>query len=214
MYITYNHIRSIRMNGYKNIMGTIILIMTLVSSFLPAQGNESTGNSKTRYAIEIDPAAFVFNGYAFHIRVQPEQSDHILLGAGIYAMDFPDLIIGFNSKNKDKGWNVRLNQGIGLFGEYHFSEINRNFFAGVQLAVHTYKIRNEKIAGSGRFNTFLGMGYGGYTFKPFENNGFYIKTWMGVGYTTKTGGENRLDRLVYDISPVLFFAAVHLGYMF
>jgi len=50
--------------------------------------------------------------------------------------------------------------------------------------------------------------------KPFNNNGFYIKHWAGIGYTSKTSGTNILGSSEYDISPTLLFAAVHLGYTF
>ncbi len=189
---------------------TLIIVMSISVS---AQQKETTETGKTKFSIEIDPATFAFKGYAFHLRVKPKNSKHLLIGIGVYAMDFPDLIVGFNPKNKNKGWNVRL-QGVGLFGEYHFSEVNKNFFVGTQLATHTYKIEKNNETGSEKFNTFLAMGYAGYTFKPFKNNGFYIKTWAGMAYTSKTGGKNKLGSSEYDVSPILMFAAVHLGYTF
>ncbi len=57
------------------------------------------------------------------------------------------------------------------------------------------------------------MGYIGYTFQPFDN-GFYIKPWAGLGYTTKVAGENILDGHGYDVAPVTMFVTLHVGYTF
>ena len=200
------------MNKTNNLIFALSLIIISAFSAL-AQDHEATTN-ETRISLEIDPATYIFKGYAFHLRVQPKNSEHILIGAGIYAMDFPDLFVGFNPENKDAGWDVRLNLGTGLFGEYHFSEVNNKWFVGTQLARQEYKIEKENEIGSKKFSTFLGLGYGGYTIQPFKNNNFYIKTWMGIGYTSKIGGENKLGNSEYDVSPILLFAAVHLGYTF
>ena len=207
----YNNLKSIKMKKSSKVILALSLIIGMSAS-VSAQENETT--NKTKFSIEIDPATFAFKGYGAHLRIQPKNSKHLLVGAGIYAMDFPDMIVDFNPKNKNKGWDVRLSQGVGLFGEYHFSEVNKKWFVGTQLALQEYEIKNANEIGSEKFSTFLGLGYGGYTIQPFKNNGFYIKTWAGVGYTTKTGGENILGNSEYDVSPILLFAAVHLGYTF
>ena len=207
----YSNLKLIKMKKISKVILALSLIIGMSTS-VSAQENETT--TKTKFSIEIDPATFAFKGYGVHLRIQPKNSKHLLVGAGIYAMDFPDLIVDFNPENKNKGWDVRLSQGVGLFGEYHFSEVNKKWFVGTQLALQEYEIKNANEIDLGKFNTFLGLGYGGYTIQPFKNNGFYIKTWAGVGYTTQTGGENKLGNSVYDVSPILLFAAVHLGYTF
>ncbi len=206
----YNNLKTAKLKNLFHVILGLTLMVT-INSKASAQERETT---KTKFSIEIDPATFAFKGYGVHLRMQPKNNDHLLIGVGTYAMDFPDLIVNFNPKNKDKGWDVRLTQGYGLFGEFHFSEVNKKFFIGTQLATQAYEIKNKNEPGSEDFNTFLGLGYGGYTIQPFKNNGFYIKTWMGVGYTAKTKGESKLGNSEYDVSPVLLFAAVHLGYTF
>lgn len=183
-----------------------------LGSIVNAQENQS--NDKTRFSIEIDPATFILDGYSVHLRVQPKNSNHLLIGAGVYAMDFPDLIVEFNPENKDEGWDVRLNQGYGLFGEYHFSEVNQKFFVGTQLSIQQYKIENENEVGTEEFNNFLGMAYAGYTIKPFNSNSLYFKPWAGIGYTTKVSGETKIGDSEYDVAPVLMFATLHVGYTF
>ena len=168
---------------------------------------------KTRISVEIDPATFVFKGYGIHLRLQPKNSAHLLLGLGAYAMDFPAVLVNLNQENKDMGWNVRLNQGYGLFSAYHFSEVNRKWFVGGQLAWQEYKVQKENVAGEAKFSNMLLMGLGGYTFQPFDF-GLYFKFWGGLGYTGKIGGDSFIGRDVYDISPILMFGALHIGFTF
>lgn len=190
----------------------VLLGLAFTSLSVSAQGVENA-ETKTKFSIEIDPATFVFKGYSAHFRVQPKNCDHLLFGVGIYAMDMPSVLVDFNKKNKDEGWDVRLNQGIGLFGEHHFTEVNRKWFVGAQMSIQEYKIENEIITGSEKFTNFLAMGYFGYTIKPFKSN-LYIKPWAGIGYTTKISGINTLGTFEYDIAPVSMFATLHIGYTF
>ena len=129
------------------------------------------------------PGTFFFEGYGVHLRWQPKECGHMLFGIGGYAMNMPDAIVDMNEKNKDQGWEVRLNQGVSLFGEYHFSEVNQKAFVGVQAGVQEYKLENEGITGSEKVSNALLMGYGGYTFPLFKSS-FYAKTL----------GRNRLYR--------------------
>lgn len=168
---------------------------------------------KAKVSVEIDPATFVFNGYGVHLRLQPKNSAHLLVGIGAYAMDFPDLLVDLNENNKDQGWQVRLNQGIGFFAEHHFNQVNKGWFVGGQAGVQTYKIEQDFIEGDAKYTNLLIMGHGGYSFKPF-NNGLYIKPWAGIGYTRKISGENSLGGKEYDIAPVTMFATLHIGYTF
>jgi hypothetical protein len=168
---------------------------------------------KVRFSIETDPATFVFNGYAVHLRVQPKTSEHLLVGAGIYAMDMPSFLVDLNGNNKGKGWDVRLNQGLGLFAEHHFSEVNKKWFVGTQIGIQQYEIENEEFSGSAAFSNVLLMGYGGYTWQPFSFP-LYLKAWGGLGYTSKMSGENTLDGIDYDIAPITMFATLHVGYSF
>ena len=198
----------------KNLIKKSVVMMALISINIGiyAQKNEQK-QYKTKISVEIDPATFGFKGYGIHLRVKPKNSERLLLGLGAYAMDFPDVLVNLNKNNKDKGWNVRLNQGYGFFGEHHFTEVNRKWFIGAQISIQEYKIENESISGSEKFTNFLAMGYFGYTIKPFKNN-MYIKPWAGIGYTSKISGNNTLGNLEYDISSITMFATLHIGYTF
>lgn len=188
------------------------IIFSITSWSIYAQGS-NTSEPKTRFFIEIDPATFVFKGYSAHLRIQPKFSDHMLIGVGIYAMDLPSVFVDFNKKNKDEGWDVRLNQGYGLFAEHHFGEVNKKWFAGAQTSIQEYRIKNDAVVGSQKFSNLLLMAYAGYTLKPFGNK-LYFKPWAGLGFTTKVSGDNFLIEYEYDIAPMTVFATLHVGYMF
>jgi hypothetical protein len=190
----------------------IVVVFGVLSHNAIAQSQEQTVG-KTKFSIEIDPATFVFNGYSAHLRIQPKASNHFLYGIGIYAMDMPSFFVDMNSKNADKGWQVRINNAAGIFGEYHFSEVNKGFFAGSQISAQQFLIENDDESGEEKFTNGLIMGYGGYTLQPFKFP-LYFKAWGGIGYTSKMNGENVLGGREYDISPVSVFATLHVGYTF
>ncbi len=198
----------------KNLIKKSVLIIAFISINIGiyAQQNEQK-QSKSEISVEIDPVTFGFNGYGMHLRFRAKNMEHLLFGIGAYAMDFPNVLVDMDKNNKDKGWKVRLNKGFGLFGEHHFSELNKKWFVGGQLAVQEYKIENNTISGSEKFTNSLVMVYGGYTWQPFDF-GFYLKPWAGIGYTSKISGTNSLGNFEYDIEPVLIFATIHLGYTF
>ena len=187
------------------------VLATVMSASVYAQESDTTSSSKTEYSLEIDPLTFGLNGYGIHLRIKPKNSQHLLLGIGAYAMDFPSVLVDLNENNKGMGWHVRLNQGYGLFGEYHFSEVNKKWFVGAQLAYQEFKIEKDFYDGESKFSNVLVMGMGGYTLQPFEFP-LYFKFWGGVGYTDKVSGENTIGNAEYDISPVLLFGALHIGY--
>ena len=145
---------------------TSLMVLVLLSIGSIAQQNDKVLDSnkvyfnKTEVSIEIDPATFVFNGYGIHFRVKPKNSTHYLIGAGVYAMDFPEILVDLNSSNKDKGWDVRLNQGIGLFGEYHFSQVNKKWYVGSQLALQQYKLQKDFFEGEAKYSNILLMAIG------------------------------------------------------
>ena len=187
------------------------MLITAMNTSLSAQ--EAETSNKTKISVEIDPTTFILNGYGIHVRIQPKNSNHLLLGAGAYAMDVPDLLVDFSKDNKEQGWDVRLNQGYGLFGEYHFTEVNKKWFVGAQLAWQEYKIQKDYFDGESKYSTMLLLATGGYTVQPFEYP-VYFKFWGGVGYTDKIDGENTIGNAEFSVEPILLFGALHIGYTF
>jgi hypothetical protein len=196
----------------------ILAIVVLFGSLTTMAQNEQEDaqaeeGKKWKVSLEIDPATFAFGGYGAHVRFQPKSCDHLLFGAGVYAMDMPDVLVNLNEKNRDMGSKVRLNQGTGLFLEHHFTEVNRKFFVGGQLSIQQYKIEKDFYDGDEKFTNALIMGYGGYTLQPFEFP-LYFKLWGGIGYNNEISGSNELGDATYDISPITGFATLHIGFTF
>ena len=190
-----------------------VIVMALFLMSVGAFAQKSEEAQKAAISIEIDPATFAFSGYAFHLRLKPKNSDHLVVGVGAYAMDFPSVLVDLNANNKDDGWDVRLNQGYGLFGEYHFSEVNKKWYVGAQLALQEYKIQKDFYDGESKYSNVLLMALGGYTLQPFEFP-VYFKFWGGLGYNAQVSGENTIGDAEYDIAPLLMFGALHIGYTF
>ncbi len=189
----------------------LIIFTFFIGSITYAQKEKT--NEHTKLSIEIDPATFILDGYSMHVRIQPKNCNHLLLGFGTYALDLPDLLVNFNKKNKGKGWNTRINQGYSLFAEHHFTEVNNKWFVGTQIGIQEFKIEKETINRNKKFTSILAMSYLGYTLKPFKNN-LYIKPWAGIGYTSKISGNNKIEAFEYDIAPITLFLTLHVGYTF
>lgn len=196
-----------RFNLYSKLFAILFITITLITPTVKAKIISS-------YSLETDPMTFAFDGYAAHFRFNPAGLDHWILGIGTYSMKFPDLFVDMNPDNKDEGWNVQLNRGYGLFSEYYFDPSNKGWFIGSQIALQEYQIKNSGInAKNEDFTNLIIVPYVGFRWYPTNSN-FYIQPWMGVGYQTKIQGSASLGGEDYNISPILPFATLHLGYNF
>lgn len=196
----------------KMISLAMLTVIGLATSGVKAQGTAT--EDKTTFSIETDPSTFVFNGYAFHIRIKPRNSKHFVIGAGTYGLNLPGIMVDMNKDNKDKDWNVKIKNAYSLFGEYYFKEANSKWFVGLQAGVQNFKNTNDNIAGKeSKYSNAILMPSIGYNWQPFKFP-MYVKPWFGVGYTSKISGSNSIDNLEYDISPLLPFATLHVGYTF
>ena len=192
----------------KKIAVLLLALISTTSTNLIAQ--EKSRENKTTFSIETDPSTFLFKGYAFHIRIKPKNNKHLVIGAGSYALDMPNFLVNLNADNKDKGWNVRINSAVSLFGEYYFKEANNKWFVGMQVGVQNFKNTNDNIANTeNKYRNLLLMPSLGYNWHPFKN-GLYVKPWLGLGYTTKIAGNNS----TYKLSPFTSFLTLHIGYTF
>lgn len=187
----------------KSICMFAALIMTSVAS----------AQKPARFSIETDPATFLWNGYAVHLRVNPPSMKHWTIGAGLYALEFPDFMVDMDKSNKDKGWNMELQQGLGLFSEYYFHGGKRGWFTGMQIGNQKYRISNNQQTGHRDLRNLLLMFHGGYRWYP-TNGRIYIQPWFGIGHQARQSGGTRLGALQYHSDDTISFATVHIGYTF
>lgn len=197
----------------KTIKFILFLILSLVH-YPPSLYSQTEGPKEdNRFYLEIDPLTFAFGGYSAHLRLQPKRNDKLLLGAGIYAMNLPDFMIDLKKENQNKGWQSRLDLGLGLFAEHHFSQVNKGFFLGGQIGFQQYKVELENFPGYDDYSHLLFMGYGGYSL-PISQTRFYLKFWGGLGYAPRIYGDAIRGSETYVAPRLLPFGTLHLGYPF
>ncbi|MEX1239284.1 MAG: hypothetical protein WEB30_06190 [Cyclobacteriaceae bacterium] len=169
----------------------------------------------SRLSVEIDPIAFLYKGYSFHLRYQPMFSEKFLVGLGAYALNLPETMVDFNSSNRDLGWDVRIRSAFFLYGELYAKGANDGWFIGEQVGFQSFKVSIERESGgSTSFNNLLLMTYLGYSWRPYKGS-FYIKPWIGLGFAEKVDGINRVrGSIEYDISPLFPYFTFHAGYTF
>lgn len=180
----------------------------------------TTVRSETIFLVETDPATFALNGYSAHLRVKPANLKHWALGWGVYSLELPRAFVNFNPRNAREGWEVDMVFAHGPFFDYYFEDGRRGWFVGGQVAFQEFRVRNRQVSTvETTFDNLLIMPRVGYQWFPSES-GFYVLPWLGVGYTTTLHGSKDLGGgdmgggKSYDVSPLIYFATVHIGYEF
>jgi hypothetical protein len=120
---------------------------------------ETKYENKSEFSIEIDPIVpIVLHGIGGHFLWSPKNSQHLVYGLALIASgSMPDFLINMNSKNKDLGWNYKINQGFGLEAEYYFREPNQNWFTGIQLFTEEINLTNDNVPEVSEHRTNIGM---------------------------------------------------------
>lgn len=198
-------------------LGTLMSLL-IFGNITPASAQDYipifSRSYSSRLSLEIDPVTFLLKGYSLHVRYQPMFSERLLIGVGTYALDLPETIVDLNKDNRDRGWNARIRNAYFLYGEYYPRKANNGWFLGEQIGFQRYKVTNESEAGgTASFNTILLMTYAGYSWHPYKG-AFYIKPWVGLGFTEKIDGINRTGSAKYDVGPLFPFFTFHAGYTF
>lgn len=202
---------------------TAILAAFLVISFYSFGFTEVS--DKTQHSVEIDPVVpVVLHGFGAHYMYTPKENGHFVFGATIIAAaNMPDFVINTDPLNKNEGWNVHINQGFGLEGEYYFQDARRGFFAGIQLFTQEINITNDNEPSIAKHRTNTGMSVllAGCKFYLFGNH-FYLKPWGGIGHQQVINGafsdevipNTIVGNREYHLQPFSPFATIHIGYTF
>ena len=206
------------------------MTLTLVLFITPNARSQDTIShviQKSTLSFEVDPIVpIALHGFSGHLMWKSKKSTHFVFGLAVIVRGkLPPFIINLNSKNRDMGWNYKINQGLGLEAEYYYKEANKGWFSGVQLFTQEINITNDNAPDIKEHRTNTGMavitsGYKWYPFKKKEH--FYIKPWASIGYSGIMKGafskevipNTKVGSYTYNISRFTPYAAVHLGYTF
>ncbi|MCB9474682.1 MAG: hypothetical protein H6678_12835 [Candidatus Delongbacteria bacterium] len=191
----------------KPVLGAIAGLLLWAGPFASAESA-----TQSTWSLETDPSTFAFGGHALHVRWSPAALPDWTLGVGHYAMNFPELFVELLPDNRNKGWNQRLEQGLGVFAERTLRPGGRTVL-GLQLAVQHYELDRDGLAGSVDYSTILAMPYAGVRWRP-TGGPLYIMPWAGLGLSAKLSGDTMLGGEDFTPAAIIPFATMHLGYSF
>jgi len=150
---------------------------------------------------EVDPTAYVLDGYSLHVGVGYKR---LRVDLGAYAMKVPVALHG--EDNLDISFD-----GYGVKLQYFLFAEQRGGFVGVDAGIARRTVARPEMQLAVR-NTEVGVGVN-FGWRFAITNAFYATTWLGLGY-----GFNphtvMLGDAKYEPSRFTVFPAVHLGYRF
>lgn len=201
----------------------LVLILGITIGHATAQEVKQKGTNE--FMVEIDPIPIIMGGFGGHFGWSPKKSEHFTFGLSFIAQaTYPKAFIDLYDQNKEMGWGVKINQGMGLWTHYYFDQRNQGWFVGLQLFTQEMEITNENFPEeTDRTNTILIAAQGGYLWYPFKKKKLYLRPWAGLGYQSVVSGSFDPDSvdpdlevgdLEYYLAPVMPFATVHFGYRF
>ena len=162
---------------------------------------------KQAFELEVDPIAYLLNGYSLH---GIYHRNHLRFDLGVYGIEQPEFAHG------NEGFEVK-NQGVGLKVNYLFKDV-QGFYAGVDggyaSTQATFNKTGEKDTGH---SYSLGV-HAGYRFFPFLRSdgflkGLYINPWAGIGYSF-IYDEVKFPAESFKENKTTFFPTIHIGYRF
>ena len=166
----------------------ILAIINLSYNLIAQTDSTQAKTKKSVFSIEIDPIVpIILRGIGGHFIWQPKKSNHLVFGFAFIANGkMPDFIMNQNIQNKNKGWNYKINQGLGIESEYYFKHVNTGLFSGIQLFTQEINLTNDNVPTVKEHRTNIGMAVvtTGYKYHPFKKKHFYLKPWAGIGYSS------------------------------
>lgn len=151
------------------------------------------------FNLEVDPTAYVFDGYSVHAGIG---WDHLRLDLGVYAMDIPAAIHG------NDGMDAHFD-GFGAKLQWFPLALRSGLFVGIDAGIAELDVE-ARASGARADQTEVNLGInGGWRFDLPWN--FYATLWLGLGYSLGADDMN-VGGIRYDNSPITIFPAIHLGY--
>jgi len=191
---------------------TIRSLLALVASLIlgaaaapamaePAPPAQDDGAPGLRVDAEVDPTAYVLNGYSLHVGVGHRR---LRVDLGAFAMQIPAAIHG------NEGFTQSFD-GFGAKLQYFLFAEQRGGFVGIDGGLaHVLVQRNGTGLASRQTQINVGVN-AGWRFSIAAN--LYATAWLGVGRAL--GADDvMLGDARFDSQPWTVFPAIHVGYRF
>ncbi len=184
-------------------MKQLILLFALIGSQAMAQ-TDALAIKKT-WEIEVDPLAYLLNGYSVH---GVYNHDHLRFDLGVFGIEQPASLTG------KKDFKV-MTRGYGLKVNYLIKRVN-GAYAGIDFGYAANEVTARETAEKDTGHNLSAGAHLGYRFFLFPRqknmlNGFYLTPWAGISYN-HVYDKVRLNN--YEEGNLGFFATFHLGYRF
>lgn len=160
---------------------------------------------KKTIEIEVDPLAYLLNGYSVH---GVYNHDHLRFDLGIFGIEQPAAVTG------KKDFRV-MTRGFGLKANYLIARVN-GAYAGVDFGYAanevTLKETGDRDTGH-NLSAGVHVGYRFFLFPRRDNflKGIYLTPWAGISYNHV---YDRVKLGNYEEGNIGYFATFHLGYRF
>jgi hypothetical protein len=201
-----------------------LVFVAFILGGLPSFGQEDQG----RFHLEVDPLPYLFGGSVGHFGWSLGSEVPWMLGFSlIHSVDLPQALTNANPSNAEADWAMRINRGLGIWGQFYPVGQPEGWFLGLQLFTQEIELSREGHTGTNRTNLGLAAAQVGYLWH-WETEGqkapaWYIRPWLGVGFqgilpaSFEPGAVTshmRLGDSAYQLDPWQFFGSIHLGHRF
>lgn len=194
-------------------MKTFLFIALWISSFiLSAQSNVYESLMKNSVSLELDPAAFVLNGYSLSVKYQNRKWKHLSAMGSVFSSKFPDKMM--LKSNYQNGWrDLRFRPSFALFLDYFGHRVK-----GVHLGASTFWYnKSAGILGAverSSFSTIYPNIRVGYKWIPFKKSNLYINPWINFGKEFNVDDRTVFESIEFKNRRFNYIIALHIGYQF
>lgn len=159
--------------------------------------------AKNSYYFEIDPFAYMYDGYSVHVG---KQTGPLRLDLGVFAMDIPEFAEEYMYDSED--FDIKF-KGLGIKLDYF---IEKNIFIGldsnVQKREYIHHTTNSKVE---KTVAFVGVRTG---FNYELNKNLYFSPWFGVSKNITGNEKITVSTSSVETGEYDYFLTAHIGYKF
>ncbi|WP_345244658.1 hypothetical protein [Nibrella saemangeumensis] len=167
----------------------------------------------TTLSLETDPAPYLYKGYSVSLRFSHKAFPHWSVMGSLFQGGVPDALL--TKTNKELGWrNLRFSPSYALFVDYSLRQSGRGLFFGPAVFLYNNYVTLSTTGQRVDFRTAYPNVRIGYTIFPFKRSNLYITPWFNIGKEIQMGSNAARPEPTYQLSPVKYIMAVHLGYRF